>query len=385
MIVPHGAANTFGDGYAMMQTFSYRMTPDILIIDDTLANLQLLTDILKEEGYRVRPALSGEVALQSARRKPPHLVLLDIKMPDMDGFEVCRHLKNDAATRDIPVIFISALSDTQDKLQAFRAGGVDYITKPFQFEEVKARVRTHLQLKEYQDFLGQKIQEGLHEIYALNHEITDTQREIILTLGAICETRSHETGQHVKRVAEYSSLLANLIGASGDECALIRFASPMHDIGKVAIPDAILNKPGALAQDEWAIMKTHTLLGYQMLSASQRPLLKMAATIALEHHERWDGSGYPRGLAGEDIHLAGRVTALADVFDALGSERCYKNAWPLEQIIAYVRDERGKHFDPRLVDVFLEHLDDFLAIRDSFPDVWENDSLLLPGLSLSRA
>lgn len=331
---------------------------DILIVDDTPANLQLLASILKEEGYKVRPAPNGKMALEAIAKRAPNLILLDIKMPEMDGYEVCKILKNNPSTQHIPVLFISALTDVNDKLKAFDVGGLDYISKPFQFEEVKARVSTHLQLKALQNQMEQEIEEGIHRIHSLHEEIIDTQRELILTLGEICETRSHETGLHVKRVADYSHLLAQLSGYP--EAELIKQASPMHDIGKVAIPDMILNKPGPLTAEEWDVMKTHAHLGYQMLSVSHRPLLKMAAIIAHQHHEKWDGSGYPQGLKGEQIHIAGRIAGFADVLDALGHKRCYKPAWELDRILELFKNERGKHFDPALIDLFFQNLDQFL-------------------------
>ncbi len=331
---------------------------DILIVDDTIANLQLLAGMLKEDGYKVRPASSGKIALEAIAKKPPDLILLDIKMPEMDGYEVCARLKSNPVTYHIPILFISALTDVGDKLKAFEVGGLDYINKPFQIEEVKARVSTHLQLKALQDHMEQKIQQGVAEIQALNQEIIDTQRELILTLGEVCETRSHETGMHVVRVAEFSFLMAQLAGC--EDAELIKDASPMHDLGKVAIPDYILNKPGKLSDAEWEIMKTHSELGYQMLSVSQRPLLNMAAIIAHQHHEKWDGNGYPRGLAGEEIHIAGRITAIADVFDALTYERCYKPAWELERVLDLLKEERGRHFDPHLIDLFFDNADSFI-------------------------
>ena len=199
-------------------------------------------------------------------------------------------------------------------------------------------------------------------------EIITTQREIVYKLGEVSESRSKETGNHVRRVAAYSRLLALGAGLSQKEADLVQMASPMHDIGKIAIPDAILNKPGRLTPEEFEIMKTHAQLGHDMLDHSERPILKAAAIIAGEHHEKWDGSGYPHGTAGEDIHVYGRITAVADVFDALGSERVYKKAWPLEKIVDLFREERGRHFDPALVDILLGQLDEFLEIRTEFQD-----------------
>ncbi|MEA3352653.1 MAG: PAS domain S-box protein [Campylobacterota bacterium] len=213
-----------------------------------------------------------------------------------------------------------------------------------------------------------QLMHNITEIVELNQEIEDTQKEVVFTMGAIGETRSKETGNHVKRVAEYSYLLAKLAGLDDKEAELIKLASPMHDIGKVGIPDAILNKPGRLDKDEFEIMKDHAKIGYDMLKGSTRPILKASAHIALEHHERWDGKGYPKGKSGEDIHIYGRITAICDVFDALGSDRCYKKAWDLEKILKLFNVEKGQQFDPVLMDLFLDNLDQFLKIRDQYID-----------------
>jgi HD-GYP domain-containing protein (c-di-GMP phosphodiesterase class II) len=208
----------------------------------------------------------------------------------------------------------------------------------------------------------------ISEVINLNEEIHDTQKEIIYTMGEIGETRSKETGDHVRRVAEYSELLARLVGLDCKEAELIKLASPMHDIGKVGIPDAILKKPGKLTEDEFEVMKTHAELGFNLLNHSSRPVLKAAAIIAYHHHEKWNGSGYPQKLSGEDIHLYGRITAVADVFDALGSERVYKKAWPLDKILDLFDEQQGLHFDPLLVTLMKDNLSDFLKIRDKYPN-----------------
>lgn len=202
----------------------------------------------------------------------------------------------------------------------------------------------------------------------LHEEIENTQKEIIYTMGAIGESRSKETGEHVKRVAEYSYLLAKLLGLDEQDAQRLKMASPMHDIGKVGIPDEVLNKPGKLTQEEFEVMKSHSLLGYEMLKGSTRKTLQASATIAHEHHERWDGTGYPRGLKGEDIHIYARITSIADVFDALGHDRCYKKAWELEDIYALLEESKGKHFDPKLVELFLDNKADFIKIRDFYND-----------------
>ncbi|MFY9094186.1 HD domain-containing protein, partial [Aliarcobacter butzleri] len=217
------------------------------------------------------------------------------------------------------------------------------------------------------------VRHDITQIENLHDELEDTQREIIYKLGEIGETRSSETGNHVKRVAEYSRLLAQKVNLSQEDINRLFIASPMHDIGKIGIPDAILNKPGKLNEDEWKIMKTHTQIGYDILKDSKRETLRAAGIVSYTHHEKWDGTGYPLGLKGEDIHIFGRITAVADVFDALGSDRCYKKAWPLENILELFKNEKGKHFDPKLIDIFIENLDEFLAIRDSYKDNNEKD------------
>jgi len=230
-----------------------------------------------------------------------------------------------------------------------------------------------LEIKQLNNTLEQRVQSALVEITTLNREIEDTQREVIFTMGAIGESRSKETGNHVRRVAEYSKLLALLYGLDEKEAQLIKEASPMHDIGKVAIPDHILNKPGKLTKEEFAIMQTHAQIGYDMLKHSNRPILKTAAIIAYQHHEKYNGKGYPNGLKGDEIHIYGQITAIADVFDALGSDRVYKKAWSLDKILKLFREERGEHFHPKLVDLFFENIDKFLAIRDKFADVEYED------------
>jgi len=215
----------------------------------------------------------------------------------------------------------------------------------------------------------EQIAKSSKSIQLLNDEIENTQKEVVFTMGAIGESRSKETGNHVKRVAQYSKLLALYYGLSKEEAELLKQASPMHDIGKVAIPDSILNKPGKFVPEERVIMDTHAKLGYDMLKSSRRELLQLAATVAYEHHEKWDGSGYPRKLKGEEIHIAGRITAIADVFDALGSDRVYKKAWDDDRIFNLFKEERGKHFDPKLIDIFFNNLEEFLSVREKFKDV----------------
>ncbi len=341
---------------------------DILIVDDSVANLKTLINMFADEHYKIRPARNGKLAIEAAQKKTPDLILLDIRMPDMDGYDVCRRLKKHSHLSAVPIIFISALEDCDHKIKAFTAGGQDYITKPFQVEEVKARVATQLTLKRCHDQMQHRIIEADTEMACLNQEIADTQLELLFTIGEVCEARSGETGQHVKRVGKYCYLLAKASGLSEPEANLIMHASPLHDIGKVAIADAILNKPGKLDEQELQTMRQHAALGYQMLNKSARPLIRKAATIAHEHHEKWDGSGYPRGLAGTEISIEGRITAIADVFDALLNRRCYKEAWELSEVKTYFADQSGKHFDPALVELLFENLDQFTAIARAHAD-----------------
>ncbi|PXW89639.1 putative two-component system response regulator [Nitrosomonas sp. Nm84] len=342
--------------------------PDVLIVDDTLANLKTLATILKEENYKIHPATSGKLALDSINHSLPDLILLDIRMPDMDGYEVCKIIRNMPSCNSIPIIFISALDDVSDKVKAFSMGGNDYIIKPFREEEVKARVATHLKIKCYQDKMEDLVAAALNEINALNHEIIETQGELLFRLSEVCESRSRETGSHVKRVSEFSYLFAKHYGCSNEEAELIKYASPMHDIGKIGIPDSILHKAGKLDPEEWRIMQSHPVLGYEILHGSPRPLIALAAQIAYEHHEKWDGAGYPRQISGNEISLAGRIVACADVLDALSCARCYKPAWEIDMVMTYFREESGKHFDPSLVEILLSQQKEFLNIIDLYQD-----------------
>ena len=241
---------------------------------------------------------------------------------------------------------------------------IDKLTKDLRRNKKIMERSDKQQRKEYDE-----LQRQFEEVEALKREIEETQKEVVFTMGSIAESRSKETGNHVKRVAEYTYLFAKCLGMPEKECEMLKQASPMHDIGKVAIPDAVLNKPGRFNEEERAIMDTHAQLGFDMLQSSSRPLLKMAATVAYEHHEKWNGTGYPNGLAGEKIHIYGRITAVADVFDALGSSRVYKEAWDDDRIFKMFKEERGEHFDPKLIDIFFENLDNFLRIRDTFKDI----------------
>ena len=325
----------------------------ILSVDDTETNRLIIEKMLTGAGYEVTSAISGveAIALLNGDCKPD-LVLLDIMMPEVNGFETCKIIKNSNKTMSkIPVIFLTAMSDLKWITNGFEVGGVDYITKPFQKVELLARINTHLQLKHYQD-----------------QEIEQTQRELIYTIARITDVHSAETGNHIKRVSEYAKLLAILAGYDKEKAEIFKLAAAMHDVGKIGIPHDILNKPDKLSVQELSVMRKHPNIGYDILSQSKRPLLRAAAIVAHQHHEKYDGSGYPRGLKGKQIHILGRITALADVFDALDTPRSYKKRWALHETMNFIQNESGKHFDPRLVDLLIKHFGHFRKIRDQFPD-----------------
>lgn len=330
----------------------------ILVVDDTPANLTLLANMLKAKGYRIRPVPSGKLALKMVEKNPPDLILLDINMPEMNGYEVCEQLKSDKRFRDIPIIFISALSETLDKVKAFSCGGVDYITKPFQFEEVEARVETHLKLHRYQTYLEELVKEKVEEI-------ADSQMSTIFALSKLVESRDFETGKHLDRVQIFCRIISEKLGGDSpyktnidmDFISNISNASPLHDIGKVAISDSILLKPGRLFVEEFEIMKTHTIIGAKTLEHvkslyPRNSFINMGISIARSHHERWDGNGYPDNLAGENIPLAARIMTIADVYDALRSKRCYKASVARSECREIILKGSGTQFDPVLVNAF---------------------------------
>ncbi len=307
--------------------------PSLLLVDDEATNLQVLKTILENE-YRLFFARDGVRALQLARQHHPDLILLDVMMPNLSGFEVCRRLKQDASLAEIPVIFTTALADTLNEAEGLEAGAVDYITKPVHAAVVRARVRNHLAL-------------------AQTVILRQTRLQTIEILGRAAEYKDNETGLHVIRMSRYSQLIARAAGWSEAESEDLLHSSPMHDVGKIGIPDAILRKPGPLDAAEWEIMRQHPHMGAQIIGEHTSSMLQMARVVALYHHEKWDGSGYPQGRQGQDIPEAARIVAIADVFDALTSVRPYKPAWPLARAIDLLHQESGRHFEPRLVEIFL--------------------------------
>ncbi|QYJ95895.1 MULTISPECIES: response regulator [Shewanella] len=332
----------------------------VLVVDDTPENIDILVGILGDE-YKVKVAIDGPKALAIAGKSAPDIILLDVMMPGMNGYEVCKRLKQEPLTAHIPVIFVTALTDVADETQGFELGAVDYITKPVSAPVVKARVKTHLSLYDQKRLLEQ-------EVKARTRELEVTRLEIIRRLGRAAEYKDNETGMHVIRMSHYARLLARQAGMSEHFCELIYNASPMHDIGKIGTPDAILKKPAKLDDEEWREMQRHAEIGAEIIGEHPDPMLEMARRIALTHHEKWDGSGYPKGLSGEEIPIEGRIVAIADVFDALTSIRPYKQAWSVEDTLALIDREAGKHFDPELVTHFKAIVDEAVKIRDSHQD-----------------
>ena len=340
---------------------------NILIVDDVLENIRVVMNILKEDSYDFAYARSGEEALELLEDQQFDLILLDIMMPGIDGYEVCRRIKMNPTLAEIPIIFLTAKTDVDSISKSFEVGGTDYITKPFHADELLARTKTHLEFYKAKEllrtnnmFLENKV---IRERDRVLSEVVQNQLDMVYVLTELIESVSDETGKHVRRVAEYSKLLAYHHKAMSEEDEeLIFYAAPLHDIGKMAISKSILHKKGTLTEEEFEIMKTHTSIAHQYLKLANRKIMRAADSIAYEHHEKWNGEGYPQGLKGEEIHIYGRIVALADVFDALTHKRVYKDSWSMDEAVEYIIQKRGIQFDPYLVDIFEEHIDEFISI-----------------------
>jgi len=334
----------------------------ILVVDDTPENIDVLVGILKPN-YQLKVARGGKMAIKIANIKPqPDLILLDIMMPEIDGYQTCERLKSDIATQNIPIIFITARISVENETRGLALGAVDYITKPINPAIVMQRVKTHLALSNQKRELYQQVK-------LQTQELINTRYNIIQKLGRAAEFKDNETGNHVKRMSKYAYVLALAYGMDLEAADILMHAAPMHDIGKIGIPDDILKKPARLNNDEWLVMKEHATLGAEILDEENPSLLMATAKeVALTHHEKWDGSGYPKGLKADEIPLVGRIIAIADVFDALTSSRPYKPAWSIERTTAFMKSESGKHFDPELVDCFLNSLDEILVVKAQFSE-----------------
>jgi len=318
----------------------------ILIVDDESNNLKLLQQILKES-YKLIFANNGEKALQAASIHHPDLILLDIMMPGMSGYQVCETLKENPKTEDIPVIFVTAMGDQDDETHGFDVGAVDYIQKPVSGPIVLSRVQTHLSL-------------------VRSKYLEELVKDSILMLGEAGHYNDTDTGEHIWRMTAYSTAISRAAGWSKDQSKMLELAAPMHDTGKIGIPDDVLKAPRKLTADEWIIMKSHSKIGYDILSQSKNPVFLMAAEIALGHHEKWDGNGYPNGLVGDEIPESARIVAIADVFDALTMKRPYKEAWSIEKAVEVIERDAGTHFDPRLVKLFFEIMPEIIEIKEKW-------------------
>jgi putative two-component system response regulator len=325
------------------------LQPHLLLVDDEATNLRVLKQVLQYD-YRLTFAKSGAEALRLVQVDRPDLILLDVMMPDMTGFETCERLKAEADSKAIPIIFVTALKDAMDEAKGLELGAVDYITKPISPAVVKIRVKTHLSLVQAD-------------------ELKRTRLEVIQRLGRASEYKDNETGLHVMRMSHYSQVLALAYGFSESLAEELLHAAPMHDLGKIGIPDEIMLKPGKLTAAEFEIMKTHPLIGAEIIGECDSSLLSLAKEVALNHHEKWDGTGYPHGLKGEQIPIAARIVALADVFDALTTKRPYKEAWPLDKTLEYLKEQSGHHFEPKLVSLFIQELDKILVIMARWPEL----------------
>jgi len=356
--------------------------PTILVVDDTPDNLTLVSNLLKRD-YRVRVAISGEKALKIAQSEnPPDLILLDVMMPVMDGYEVCQQLRNNALTAHIPIIFLTAKSEVEDERKGLSLGASDYITKPISPPILEARVKTHLAAKAYADFLTDKTSYLESEVARRTREISAVQDVTIQAMAALAETRDSDTGNHIRRTQGYVKALSGKLKSHPRFSSLLTDgvidtifkSAPLHDIGKVGIPDRILLKPGRFAPGEFEIMKTHTTLGRDAIQAAEDALslkvdfLSVAKEIAYGHQEKWDGSGYPEGLKGESIPVSARIMAVADVYDALISRRVYKDSMSHERAITIIAEGKGSHFDPDMVDAFLAIQDEIRAIAARYAD-----------------
>ena len=349
--------------------------PKILVVDDEERNLRLMKAMLIPLGYEVVLARDGIEALDQVKKILPDVILLDIMMPKMDGFEVARQLKEDEEAKIIPIVMVTALKEVEDRVKALEVGADDFLTKPVDNTELRARVNSLLKVKAYNDHMLNHQKELEAEVAKRTEQLRQAFEKIkvasldtIYRLSRAAEYKDEDTGAHIQRMSNYAATVAHKVGLNEEAKDAILYAAPMHDVGKIGIPDQILLKPGRLDPDEWEIMKQHSILGAQILEGSDAESIKLAEVVALTHHEKWDGSGYPKGLKGSEIPLAGRITAIADVFDALTSKRPYKEPFPLEKAFIIIKEGRGSYFDPLVVDAFFAVEDEILSIKEKYKD-----------------
>ncbi len=342
--------------------------PIVLVADDRIENLKLIEAILLPLGYNIITVNNGKQAIDKIKTIEPDIALINVLMPEVDGIEVCRLIKADKQTSTIPVIIITALDDTESKIMALSAGADEFLTKPIDRSELILRIKNLLKIKQHVDSLNKIINEKTRSLQSTIETLKQSQIETIYKLSKAVEYMDQNIGNHNERVSRYVMIITNALGISRDEAETISVASCMHDIGKIGVPQSILLKPDSLTTNEFKQVKEHTTIGANILSSAGSKILDLAAEIALTHHERWDGNGYPRGLAGNLIPITGRITAIADVFDALTMKKTYRPAFSVENAIEAINAESGKHLDPELVDVFLNRIKDIIEVTYLFKD-----------------
>jgi putative two-component system response regulator len=354
----------------------------ILVIEDDMMNSRLLTTILTRLGYTVDTAFDGVAGLEKVESSPPDLILLDLDLPRMDGYEVARRLKQSDHTKIIPIVVVSSFAEVENRIKALDAGADDFLSKPVDQVELRARVQSLLKVKLYNDHMVSyqktleeevskrtlQLQQAFEELKSASEKIKKASLDTTVRLSQAAEYKDKETGSHIKRMGYYTVAIAKAMGLPRQDIEAILYAAPMHDVGKIGIPDRILLKPGSLDEQEWEVMKQHTVIGRNILSGSDSHVIQMADQIASAHHEKWDGSGYPGGLKGSEIPLWGRISAIADVFDALTTERPYKKAFSLEDSMEILKQCRGTHFDPDVFDAFFAIKEEILSIRRKYDE-----------------
>ena len=344
----------------------------ILVIDDEKAIRESISDFLEDYGCMTSVAANGLEAIEILKVVQPDAILADLNMPGMDGFELIDHVAGKYP--ETPIIVLSGVGIIDKAVEAIRRGAWDFLPKPLTsfsvlqitLDRVFERANLLKENRIYREHLEEEVRKKTEQVLEISRAVITTQKEIILKLGDVVETRSHETAHHVQRVSEYAELLSRLAGVPEEDSLRIRLASPMHDVGKIGISDQILNKKGSLTEEEFMIMKNHTTIGYSIFEASPLPVLKLAAEIALYHHEKWSGEGYPHGISGEKIPLSARITSLVDVFDAITHARVYKEAWNMDISLEYIKNSSGSLFDPFLTELFLKHIEQFFEIYHQF-------------------
>lgn len=354
----------------------------VLVVDDDQNNREILRMLITGLGHRPDAACSGEEALEKLKMGPD-LVLMDVMMPGMDGFETTRKIREDPDFGDVPIIMVTALTSREDRLRAVEAGANDFVTKPVDRVELRIRSASLLKMKEAQDTIKRHrceleatverrtaaLKQALEDMAEARRRTQQAHLDTIFRLALASEFKDGDTGAHIQRIGDVAALLAESLGMDSRDVKILRYACPMHDVGKIGVPESILGKPGKLSVEEWDIMKQHTVVGARLLEGSPSEFLQVGEVIARSHHEKWDGTGYPEGLAADNIPIWGRICAIADVFDALTSDRPYREAIPSHEALDTIKAGRGSHFDPQLVDLFVDKFDDILRIQEKYRNV----------------